>query len=378
MGYPMTAHGKQLADSRQLWPDNARDPWMADAFEPALVSVIIPTYNRSSFILQALNSVKQQAYRPVEIIIVDDGSTDDTDTEVAIWSRHNCDNDGLRLNYVKQRKSGAPAARNLGLVKSNGEYIQFLDSDDILHPYKFEKQVERLLSDVSIDLVYSGSGLFTQTPDWSVAAYCGAAVPREHMLSEFLICNTCLWNVESGLYRRRLCITNGPWDQSLARFQDWEYNTRLLLLGTKVVHLRGLFSLARVSSNGRICDSPMRANKVREFISGVLAVERRILAAGLRNRHVRSGIATRYLRYTQMALMAGLLDVAREGVKAGLAHSAPWDAFGFMMCKAILLLPKHQIPSTTTLLFGVIARFEWISLTFRARRAGNRGRRQDL
>lgn len=100
-----------------------------------LVSVIIPTFNRSKLVLRAINSVLDQTYREIEVIIVDDGSTDDT-TEVL--SRIV---DG-RVTFYKIPNSGAPAARNYGLEKSKGDYITFLDSDDEYYSEKIERQLE--------------------------------------------------------------------------------------------------------------------------------------------------------------------------------------------------------------------------------------------
>lgn len=97
----------------------------------ALVSVIIPTCNRARLVTDALHSVRAQTYRPIECIVVDDGSTDDTVEVVKDWKRaHNSDQFSVRL--LRQENLGAPAARNYGMEEAGGEYILFLDSDDRL------------------------------------------------------------------------------------------------------------------------------------------------------------------------------------------------------------------------------------------------------
>jgi len=100
------------------------------------VSVILPTYNRASFIGRAIQSVLNQTYRDFELIIVDDGSTDDTERVVKSFSDE-------RIYYVKHEvNKGAAAARNTGLKMARGEFIAFQDSDDEWLPYKLQKQVE--------------------------------------------------------------------------------------------------------------------------------------------------------------------------------------------------------------------------------------------
>jgi glycosyltransferase involved in cell wall biosynthesis len=109
--------------------------------ERGLVSVIIPTYNRADLICQTLDSVVSQTYSRYEIIVVDDGSDDNTTEVLASWQERTEDN---CLQVFTAQHFGAPAARNLGLRKSRGEYIQYLDSDDLLLPGKLSDQVSYL------------------------------------------------------------------------------------------------------------------------------------------------------------------------------------------------------------------------------------------
>lgn len=97
------------------------------------VSVIIPTYNRAHLIVEALESVFAQTYADFEVIVVDDGSTDDTEEILAPYRD--------RIRYIKQENAGVSAARNHGIFEAKGEYIAFLDSDDIWFPEKLEKQM---------------------------------------------------------------------------------------------------------------------------------------------------------------------------------------------------------------------------------------------
>ena len=100
------------------------------------VSVIIPTYNRADLITQAIDSVLQQTYPDFELIVVDDGSTDDTESVVRAY--------GDRVRYVRTQNGGTGHARNVGMQHASGRYLTFLDSDDLLYPYALEIETRLL------------------------------------------------------------------------------------------------------------------------------------------------------------------------------------------------------------------------------------------
>jgi len=100
------------------------------------ISVIIPTYNRASLLLRAIDSVLNQSHQDFELLIIDDGSTDDT--EELIKSKYS----DSRLIFLKQKNNGVSAARNLGITKSKNEWIALLDSDDEWLPQKLTTQIE--------------------------------------------------------------------------------------------------------------------------------------------------------------------------------------------------------------------------------------------
>lgn len=114
------------------------------------VSVIIPVYNRSVFVVEAINSVLQQTYRDFEIIVVDDGSTDDTCDVLQPYVSK-----GI-ISLISQKNKGAGAARNAGIRAARGEYIAFLDSDDLWLPNKLEKSLLPLENGIC-DFVFSNS-----------------------------------------------------------------------------------------------------------------------------------------------------------------------------------------------------------------------------
>jgi glycosyltransferase involved in cell wall biosynthesis len=199
---------------------------MDSAFRPGLVSVIVPTYNRATLLAQALDSVRSQTYRPVEAIVVDDGSTDSTQKLLGNWIDRHAEPGKLELRSFRQRKTGAPAARNRGLIESRGEYVQFLDSDDLLHPRKLERQVQVLREDRACDFVYSPMARFTDIPDYGGKPTSGQCHLR--LLPDLI--GGMLWQNGSGLYRRSACVKIGPWNESLLRLQDWEYAVRFVCM----------------------------------------------------------------------------------------------------------------------------------------------------
>ncbi len=112
--------------------------------KPSLISCIVPVLNGDRFLGESLESILSQSYRPLEVIVVDDGSTDGTAEVVAAF--------GDRVTYWWQATAGAAAARNLGLKMAQGEFISFLDADDLWHPEKLARQVARLRQRTDIDL----------------------------------------------------------------------------------------------------------------------------------------------------------------------------------------------------------------------------------
>ncbi|MCK4622644.1 MAG: glycosyltransferase family 2 protein [Desulfuromonadales bacterium] len=113
----------------------------------ALVSVIIPAYNAGSFIAEILSSVLAQTYRPLEIIVVDDGSQDDTARKAA-----EC---GAEIRVIRQENAGPSAARNTGIQTAKSEWIAFLDADDQWTRNKLVKQIQIMEKDPSLALIAS-------------------------------------------------------------------------------------------------------------------------------------------------------------------------------------------------------------------------------
>src|ERR1019366_6906368 len=112
-----------------------------------MVSVVIPAYNYGRFVTEAAECALNQTYRPLEVIVVDDGSTDDTRQRLAPYLD--------RIQYVYQENRGLSAARNTGIRHARGEWIAFLDADDFWHPQKTTVQLGAVAGDPAIGVVGS-------------------------------------------------------------------------------------------------------------------------------------------------------------------------------------------------------------------------------
>ncbi|HSM61445.1 MAG TPA: glycosyltransferase, partial [Longimicrobiales bacterium] len=125
---------------------------MAERTPAPLVSVVIPAFNVQTYVAEAIDSVLAQTFTDYEVIVVDDGSTDDTGRVVAAY--------GDRVRYVRQERAGPGRARNRGIELARGELIAFLDADDAWYPRKLEKQVALFRADPSLGLVTTGEEYF--------------------------------------------------------------------------------------------------------------------------------------------------------------------------------------------------------------------------
>lgn len=120
-----------------------------------IVSIIMPAYNAEKYIQESINSVTAQTYSNWELIIIDDGSEDDTSSIIM----NNCTQDH-RIKSIYQENGKQGKARNLGIYNSKGKYIAFLDSDDLWDPKKLEIQLEEI-NEKKVDLVFSDSYVFS-------------------------------------------------------------------------------------------------------------------------------------------------------------------------------------------------------------------------
>src|SRR5262249_52485637 len=115
-----------------------------------LVSVIVPTYNRAYCLERTLTSALSQTYRNLEIVVVDDGSTDSTKELVATVARRD-----VRVRYVRQANKGVSAARNAGFARCTGDFVALLDSDDVWWPWKIELQLSCMARFADVGMIWT-------------------------------------------------------------------------------------------------------------------------------------------------------------------------------------------------------------------------------
>lgn len=195
---------------------------ISDSLTDELVSIIIPTHNRAHLICETIDSVFSQLYTKIELIIVDDHSTDNTEEII----KYKMDNSPLySFRYLKSERRGGCAARNLGLSVSSGEYIQFFDDDDIMMPNHIVDKVSILRSCSHYDFVTCNFLYFRGNVD--------------NVVEEKRIDNI-VHSIESHLLKsafpapafmcRRSCIQKiGFWNENIFKFQDICYFHRLFL-----------------------------------------------------------------------------------------------------------------------------------------------------
>jgi len=235
---------------------------MNETYVAGLVSVIIPTYNRADLIIETLDSIAKQTYRPIELIIVDDGSTDNTKKLLENWADKHDEGQQLRAKFLFETNKGAPAARNLGLTHSHGEFIQFLDDDDVLSPKKIEEQVSMIAGLPTRAAVYGPWRYFKAQPNQidlyqPVGSYTKKDPLASWISGEFFVPHFSL------LWRRRDIAANGPWSETFLVNQDGEYAMRFLSNDGKLVFCRSAWGYYRLYDHQ---DANVSHRKTRESL----------------------------------------------------------------------------------------------------------------
>lgn len=197
-----------------------------------VVSVLIPAYNREKYIGNTLDSVRLQRFRPIEIVVVDDGSSDETAAEIRRWADQFGD-EQLNVVLVHQANQGADAARNAAMHASSGEYVQFLDSDDLLHPDKLSECLKQFAT-AEVDTVVGQFETFRE-PEEIAAKLKAAPEYREFRLDgERRPFYTRMgWELWVPMFRRSLLKAAGPMRVGIRAGGAFAYTTVLKLHSNK-------------------------------------------------------------------------------------------------------------------------------------------------
>jgi glycosyltransferase involved in cell wall biosynthesis len=226
-----------------------------------LVSIIIPSYNSLKFLNESIHSALNQTYDKIEIILIDDGSTDGTKNHFHIWEKQ-----GVRC--INQENTGASSARNHGLSFASGEYIQFLDADDVLHKDKIITQVEAMKIN-NADLSFTGWGNFKENPQISqrfkfrdkdfTKIKTGIDVFKSFGNENWYI-PTLSW-----LTKRELITKAGYWNPSFCPNDDGEFFSRVIFWSQNVMPIKEKLAYYRVSVNESL-SKLNSADKIRASI----------------------------------------------------------------------------------------------------------------
>lgn len=195
-----------------------------------LISIVVPCHNYGRFLGEAIESLQRQTWPSWECIIIDDGSTDNTEQVAEHYAKLDA-----RIRVLSQPKRGVSAARNAGLSACIGDYVQFLDADDKLDPEKLERHAMYLMAKPDADIVYGDVGYFHEgdgdlaTPVSRRLHFARISGQGEDVLASLLRRNIMV--VNAPMIRRSALDDIGPFNQDLAGHEDWEYWIRLAIAG---------------------------------------------------------------------------------------------------------------------------------------------------
>ena len=284
-----------------------KNSWLSATFDKNLVSIIISLYNREGLIFETLDSVAHQSYRPIECIIVDDGSTDQSRLVVEDYiSKYSGD---VCFKYYYQDNKGAQAARNSGTRKARGAYFQYLDSDDILYKDKLTLQVQALEGNANIHGVYSDWKTGTKLKSKSVVS--DIAINEDSVIN--YIIKGPLVNF-SPLLTRYVINSIGPWNEKLTVNEELEYHIRFYCEGFKFCYVNYESGLYRKHDGVRLNQN----NSFKNLYYYFTHVEKLLRASGLWTHNIGVAMSNQMLfnviqrRYKQKKLRLPLLLKALE------------------------------------------------------------------
>ncbi|PKB17458.1 glycosyltransferase [Flavobacterium sp. 5] len=211
-----------------------------------VVSVIVPCYNQGDFLDEALESVYNQIYTDWECIIVDDGSTDDTETIAQRWvSKDN------RFKYFYKKNNGVSSARNFGIAKASGKYIQFLDSDDILDSRKMQLSIDKLKEDKSNELgiVVSNFNMLSSDSKEVLPPFC--EMNEKSLTFENFLFHFFSIQLQCGFFDIKL-FESIKFPENLSAQEDWIVWINLFKDNPKFVFIDLPLAFYRINPSGRM------------------------------------------------------------------------------------------------------------------------------
>jgi glycosyltransferase involved in cell wall biosynthesis len=267
-----------------------------------------------------LDSVAAQTYRPLEIIVADDGSTDDTESVVTSFRHQIRRLPDLAVVHLRLPHGGAPTARNAGLASATGEFIQYVDSDDLLHPRKIELQMATFAAHPEVDFVW-GKLLQFDGPAPANLEY-----QTETVLHETRCFQTPRWwqeipgMVHLGMFRRQACSWIGPWSETLERWQDIDYMIRFARLRPCIARLNAVLYYLRNHAGGRISDLYKTREGVSAGLQALAIIERSFPAIPSADKDLQREMSNLYRSIAETALEFGLRAEFRMASDGAMRH----------------------------------------------------------
>lgn len=303
--------------------------------ETPSISVVIPVYNRRETVRAAIQSVLSQTFDDLELIVVDDGSTDETLTEVMSIN-------DTRITVLQQSNNGPSSARNVGALHSKAPIVAFQDSDDIWLQNKLERQIECFSADSTV-ASYCGMIILTDSGknDQDTRLLPASNFPRGNILSQLLKSNFI--STQTLLVRREALFDSGMFDVDLRALEDWELALRLSVIG-EFEPVCDHLVLQRFSPNSLSHDEHQWANDHRK----ILHKHREILKMHPKGAE------------RQWQIVAGRHRKigARQEAKAALLEGLKYGNFDFRFASLYLLtiLPMDSIRKLFKSFSGIIRR----------------------
>ena len=228
------------------------------------VSVIVPCYNQAQFLAETLDSVLAQTHKNWECIIVNDGSTDNTETV----AKEYCDRD-KRFVYHKKENGGLSSARNAGLNIAQGDYVQFLDSDDILLPNKLEWQICMMETNKSDVCVCHHSIFTTNINETWENKFSQSVYDLTYQGFLYNWGESFVIAIHSGLFRKSfLDKYKLRFDENVRALEDWLFWISIVRNGGTFVEVQDKLSLYRVHTSSMTQDKlHMQKNRLRAYLS---------------------------------------------------------------------------------------------------------------
>jgi len=230
----------------------------------SLVSVLIPCYNSEEYIEQTLKSCINQTYNNIEIIVVDDGSKDNSLEILKKFEKRY-----KNIKVFQQENRGAPVARNLAFEKSKGDYIQYLDADDLLEENKILTQIEKFKNSNENIIIFGGVKYFEN--DISISWDYSSIIKDYNNTKEFLI---DLWSssksvlIHSWLTPRHLIEEVKGWDETLLKNQDGVFFAKVASLSGQIIYQKESIVYCRVDNTNSISrkkSSKSEASRLKSY-----------------------------------------------------------------------------------------------------------------